>query len=255
MDESEESQLEAAIRASLEQAQAPSSHPLTFSVSDSEDELYCPSTGGSDMEAEFDTCCVVPQYGTPESRSWEETDSVTVLSSTNVRIKKRDEVSSCDEGACVVRQSGSVNSQLSPRIKVKDCTVDVIPVTVENLSRKRKSSEDGSGELVEKARRIDHLESMKHTMLRTDDSKPERQTHFQKGQRSNSSKGKGRARVQHSQTDSAAIVVDSTEDQLASGAIEKDSVTQLLFRLPDGTRLQKAFVCHHPIQVGTRVQM
>lgn len=238
VDESEESQLEAAIRASLEQAQATSSsQPLTFTISDSEDEYYCRS---SDMEAESDACCVVPHCGTLETKSWEETDSVTVLSSTNMCNNRIAEGSS----HVAVHQSGAVNSQVSPQIRVKDCTVDITPVVVDKPSRKRKAS-GVELHVPRKALREDHLESVQQTVLQTDESTLSRQTRAQKGRRSNASKGKGKAKVENSES---AVVVDSAEDQLASGAIGMESVTQLLIRLPDGSRLQKAFICHHPIQ-------
>ncbi len=193
------------------------------------------------MEAESDACCVVPHCGTLETKSWEETDSVTVLSSTNMRNNRIAEGSS----HVAVHQSGAVNSQVSPQIRVKDCTVDITPVVVDKPSRKRKAS-GVELHVPRKALREDHLEPVQQTVLQTDDSTLSRQTRAQKGRRSNASKGKGKARVENSES---AVVVDSAEDQLASGAIGMESVTQLLIRLPDGSRLQKAFICHHPIQV------
>ena len=41
----------------------------------------------------------------------------------------------------------------------------------------------------------------------------------------------------------------SVEEQIASGSISKDEVSQIVVRMPDGSRVQKSFVCHHPIKV------
>lgn len=41
----------------------------------------------------------------------------------------------------------------------------------------------------------------------------------------------------------------SVEEMLAAGSISKEDVSLILFRLPDGTRLQKSFLCNHPVQV------
>lgn len=42
----------------------------------------------------------------------------------------------------------------------------------------------------------------------------------------------------------------TVEELLASGHLCKDEVSQILFRLPDGSRLQKSFLCNHPISVS-----
>ena len=142
------------------------------------------------MEPESEVCRVVPHRRTLEPRSWEEeTDGLAVLSSTNSRNNERAAEVSLP---VVVVHSGAVNSQISPQIKVKDCTVDITPVTVDKPSRKRKASEV---ELPRKALRADHLESVQTNVLQADDSTLARPTHTQKGQRSNASKGKGEARV------------------------------------------------------------
>ena len=39
-------------------------------------------------------------------------------------------------------------------------------------------------------------------------------------------------------------------EQLASGDIHKDDISRILFRLPNGTRLQKNFMCEQPLQVS-----
>lgn len=42
----------------------------------------------------------------------------------------------------------------------------------------------------------------------------------------------------------------SVEEMLAAGDIQKEEVSLILFRLPDGTRLQKSFLCNHPVRVS-----
>ena len=41
----------------------------------------------------------------------------------------------------------------------------------------------------------------------------------------------------------------SVEEMLAAGSISKGDVSVILFRLPDGTRLQQSFLCSHSVQV------
>lgn len=75
-----------------------------------------------------------------------------------------------------------------------------------------------------------------------------------KGKRGNNSKGKGKAKASETDFvsgDSTSNSLDVTvEELLESGDIHKDDVTQILFRLPDGTRLQKSFLSKHPISVS-----
>ena len=60
-------------------------------------------------------------------------------------------------------------------------------------------------------------------------------------------KQKGMSTVQV--TDGAGSCL-SVEEQIASGSISKDEVSQIVVRMPDGSRVQKSFVCHHPIEVS-----
>ncbi len=69
-----------------------------------------------------------------------------------------------------------------------------------------------------------------------------------KGRKGKKSKGKEKAKVASSEDCTDAV--QSVEELLASGNIHKDEVTQILFRLPDGTRLQKSFLSKHPISVS-----
>ena len=49
---------------------------------------------------------------------------------------------------------------------------------------------------------------------------------------------------------SAAVTVVSVEERLASGELQRVDVAQLVIRLPDGTRVQKAFLSSSPIEVS-----
>ena len=77
-----------------------------------------------------------------------------------------------------------------------------------------------------------------------------------KGRKGKRSKGKGKARTTEVDPETPADCIDTTtttamvEELLASGDLHKDEVTQILFRLPDGTRLQKSFLSKHPISVS-----
>ena len=42
----------------------------------------------------------------------------------------------------------------------------------------------------------------------------------------------------------------SVEEQLESGRLDKAEVSRIVIRLPNGTRLQKTFLCRSPIKVG-----
>lgn len=46
---------------------------------------------------------------------------------------------------------------------------------------------------------------------------------------------------------------NSVEELLASGKIQQEEVSQILFRLPDGSRVQKSFLCNHPIRVSSSI--
>ncbi len=71
------------------------------------------------------------------------------------------------------------------------------------------------------------------------------------------SKGKGKAtdppkksldgKAQHSDE---MMEHGSIEDRVSSGVINMDDVSQILFRLPDGSRLQKSFLCKSTIRVS-----
>ena len=54
----------------------------------------------------------------------------------------------------------------------------------------------------------------------------------------------------NSSSNTTSVACIDVEKLLETGAIRKDEVSHLLFRLPDGTRLQKTFICSHPIKVN-----
>ena len=67
-----------------------------------------------------------------------------------------------------------------------------------------------------------------------------------KGRVGTAVKQKGMSTVQV--TDGAGNCL-SVEEQIASGSISKDEVSQIVVRMPEGSRVQKSFICHHPIEV------
>jgi hypothetical protein len=70
-------------------------------------------------------------------------------------------------------------------------------------------------------------------------------------------KGKGKAKVGNPPGEQGMAAPPlsasgpSVEEMLAAGDISKDAVSLILFRLPDGTRLHKSFLCNHSVKVGT----
>jgi len=69
-------------------------------------------------------------------------------------------------------------------------------------------------------------------------------------------RGKGRVGVAVKQKGMSTVQVSdgagnclSVEEQVASGSISKDKVSQIVVRMPNGSRVQKSFICHHPIEV------
>ena len=46
-------------------------------------------------------------------------------------------------------------------------------------------------------------------------------------------------------TDSGKL---SVEEQLMSGSISKGDVSWIVVKMLDGSRVQKNFICHHPIE-------
>ena len=54
--------------------------------------------------------------------------------------------------------------------------------------------------------------------------------------------------------ESAATGVVAVEEKLRTGELHKDEVSEVVVRLPDGTRLQKAFLGSSPIKVGDQLR-
>ena len=129
--------------------------------------------------------------------------------------------------------------------------------------RKRPSSSGDDTELLRKKMRSDldpvcaGIDSIELTRGRDGSDSGGKQVNG-KRTKGKGSKGKGKAKGSRSRGLTAGVPDESdggnetrrtVEELLASGDVHKDQVTQILFRLPDGTRLQKSFLCTHPVEV------
>ncbi len=255
MDQSEESQLEAAIRASLEELQPANNKIIIFSSDDeedgggvemerggSEDDLKWTGSDGSDMDAD-----VVEVHqgvtGNPMLReSTRRRDAIPAA--TTGRLTSRGGKLSDNSG-----QTPSVSRpKLNMDVKLKPCSVDINPVN--STSRKRFSSSDD--ELPRKAMRMYSLKSEPPPQTNhhksqdaTDDVTLVAPTlSLSRGKKGQNGGRKGKGRAKEVVSNDLSI-----EEQLTSGSVKKEDVSHIVIRLPEGNRVQKAFLCHQPIQV------
>ena len=219
----EDLQLEAAIRASLQQIELHSSNRCTEPVAVDSDDFVSISSGeegvddggeGSEMEED-----VSPEI---------EDDSKT--------CKKEDKSSiGCTSVPSSVQSSTGDN-----------CTSDDVKVLTgknhETWTRKRRSScQDYDGDSAPPLRKVlrssvgeSHAKGLQTNAY----------SGKEKGAVSTNRKGKQRA-------SSGASAVFDVEERLAAGELQKEDVSRLVIRLPDGARIQKAFLCNSPLQVTT----
>ena len=131
------------------------------------------------------------------------------------------------------------------------------------VRRKRKYAEEVDeveGAQLRKCARGDHQEVKTHKGV-ADDSKRLKTKQNRKSEQSQKTertkRGKGRVGATVKQKGVSTVQVTdgagsclSVEEQIASGNISKDEVSQIVVRMPDGSRVQKSFICHHPIEVS-----
>ena len=132
------------------------------------------------------------------------------------------------------------------------------------ISRKRKYAEEvvdeeEGAQLRKCARGGDHREAQTDKVV-ADDSKRLKTEQNRKSEQSQKTertrRGKGRVGAAVKQKGMSTVQVSdgtgnclSVEEQVASGSISKDEVSQIVVRMPNGSRVQKSFICHHPIEV------
>ena len=132
------------------------------------------------------------------------------------------------------------------------------------ISRKRKYAEEvvdeeEGAQLRKCARGGDHREAQTDKVV-ADDSKRLKMEQNRKSEQSQKTertrRGKGRVGAAVKQKGMSTVQVSdgagnclSVEEQVASGSVSKDEVSQIVVRMPNGSRVQKSFICHHPIEV------
>ena len=254
---SEKSQFEAAIQASLQDCQVPTKkttkYKLIFSDSDDDDDNDCvsfKSGGDSDMDDTDGGCIgiahtvdVAGDADDPASTSFKwplTTDSPAkpislTVSSSDVNAKPIID----GHGACTSPLDGDKNSQLQRA----------------GRNRKRESSPSSSQGLPRKVLRFNTTRDcdegycpMKRSQTNFLNSDPVKQQSSKKNKRSKHIVADGTHPQQTSKSDTVTV-----EEQLEIGAVQKEEVSHILFRLPDGSRLQKAFICSHPIKVNISI--
>lgn len=241
LDQSEESQLEAAIRASLEEMQGsrPGRSGDDFiTLTDSEEEFHSLSNGESENEGEVvDGLDRNPGLWSDQQEI--DTDS---MEGTTTKSRKRG-------------KNTGVGGIVSPSVKLKPCTVDIHPISPIVQNRKRPSSGESDGRLPAKLPRSDRYEARRHELTKTDESQTtssgsKQNTDRNETQLPNCTKKKGN-RVSKKGKNKAVFASsgESVEELLAAGTVSKEEVSHILIRLPDGSRVQRAFICDHPIEV------
>lgn len=232
MELSEQSQLEAAIQASLHDCQAStnavkksSKYELVFSESESDenDVISLSSDAKSDVD---ETDGGWMGTSTKEADSSVVADSpvmVSVDADCEVRVKP---VDICDNDPLLQRGNEE------PRSK-------------QTVNRKRNSSQSSLES--EHPRKI-----LKASSSKMSDYSLGRSQRV-KSKRSRDPVVKQSPKKNHEQSQTLITInnnsTNSVEELLKSGSIRSHEVSHILFRLPDGSRLQKAFICSHPIKV------
>ena len=250
-DMSEEQQMEAAIRASLQSTAPKTAH--RHDTADSDDFVSLSSDdeegeGVSEMEQDGGTSESLVRTGLSSSSRCREVDSGSrhPLATRGTLFRANHTTSSSDGG-----------------------TAHHLGNNHDHLTRKRKSAGDdfidSCGPPLKKVLRSDATETHLHVKTRaagrnsgvpratlpttTDLTRSELRP--EKG--AVCSRRKGKQRVESASgavSSSAAVTVVSVEERLASGELQRADVARLVIRLPDGTRVQKAFLSSSPIEVS-----
>ena len=229
MELSEQSQLEAAIQESLRNCQTSSrkssKYQLVFSDSDDDEVDTISLSSDSDVD-EVDGACTSVELGsetlTHTSAEPSTNDRFPMCTTSNVKMKPVDETQHEELRRNRKRTSSQSSAQDElPRKVLRSSAAQVNPHFVESQNI---SSRNG-----------------KHsTTLVSPAGQSEKRRNVLNGKRFEDSRD--------SSTSSTTV-----EQLLETGAIGKDKVSHILFRLPDGSRLQKVFICSHPIQVSNVV--
>lgn len=264
VEQTEQSQLEAAIQASLRDCQASSNvtkgskYELVFSDSDDENDPVCLSSDAiSDMDE--------------TDGGWTGiADVVDLCNDTKVPAPTGGVESQITVDSPVHLKAQTVSVGAGSEVRLK-------PVGIHDKSLLQSIMEEPQPELTKRNRKRTSSLSLvqdehPRKVLRSNSTKKSGETHNVTRSSSNASNGhsvpltsqprkKNKKRknviangVQSQTTlnfDSDTNCLSPTvEELLESGSVRKHEVSHILFRLPDGARLQKAFICSHPIEVN-----
>lgn len=225
---SEQTQLEAAIRASLDDID---NGPLVISSENSDTEhVSLSSDDDTDNPAKLQetTPRIVKSLGqSSQADSKMEAKHSVILPSHAINRKRVSAVNDNDDVGCVKR----ARTDLEPMCNA------INNIELENSLPKDSPDSD--------VRVNTHDRSMKSSSSR-------------RGKARTGSGGNGSASTSDPlMNNSSAIVTEETpEEQLTSGRIHKDDVSHILFRLPDGSRLHKSFLSTDLIRVSSfRIQV
>lgn len=223
----EDLQLEAAIRASLQQTELHSSGRCTEPVAVDSDDFVSISSGEEEVD------------DGGEGSEMEEDVSPEVENDSKTCNKDQPNIGHMSVPSSVQFSTGDIGT--SDDVKV------LTGKNHETLTRKRRSScQDYDGDSAPPLRKVlrssvgdSHTEEL-HTNTYSGKEKG-------KGAVSTNRKGKQRA-------SSSTSAVSDVEKRLAAGELQKEDVSRLVIRLPDGSRIQKAFLCSGPLQVTTSTE-
>ena len=216
----EDVQLEAAIKASLQQSEQQPIAAIEAALTDNDD-LISISSGQNDAESEVGSDI---NEGTVISENKEDRVTRSVG-----RMSMRD-----------VHSFWSQNNDYASNSTVEEKTKLPLANHHAQKRKRRYSNLDHDVDLVAPLKKVVH----------SDCGETETDGHHynvssgraEKGVVTNIRKGKQRA---------SSLAENSLKERLAAGLLQKEDISQLTFRLPDGTRIQKAFLCTSSLQVGT----
>lgn len=258
MELSEQSQLEAAIQASIQDCQSSSNpsnktskYELVFS--DSDDDENDPVSVSSDAISDMDET----------DGGWNNIANVVDVGSDGDVLTHASTKSPLHiESPSFINSSSDTNFTIdkhNPPFLEKESKQELI-----GKSRKRtfsqSSAQDHQPRKIRKSSTTKNIDRSHHIVTRSqrnvksDCCEPTEISNGQPPSRyrnRNTSVANG-ARSQLLNCDSSSTSTTSTtvEKLVETGAIGKDEVSHILFRLPDGTRVQKTFICSHPIKVN-----
>lgn len=239
---SEQSQLEAAIQASLHDCRASSTnamnrsskYELVFSESESDenDAISLSSDARSDVDE--------------TDGGWMDTTNVDLHSDSDTQTCKEADSFVVPDSPVMVSIDADCEVRLKP-VDIRDNDPILQRDSVESRPKNRKRNSSQSSLETERPRKVLRSSATKmsdHSSGRSQGvkSKRSKDTVVKQLPKKNCELSQTLKTLNNSST-------SSVEELLKSGSVGSHEVSHILFRLPDGSRLQKAFICSHPIKV------